>query len=238
MKSKELVLGFLENVSSKVFSDFPKEITSLVDNKHGVYALYKRDRLYYVGLATNLKRRVKHHLKDRHKGKWDSFSLYLVKKSDHIKELESLILRMVDPKGNKVKGRLPHAENMSRRLKGKIKSRQESDLNSVLNISGQARTGRSVHQKKAHKPVSKIGAPPLAPYTKKRFMLRAEYKKKSYKAFVLADGSVNYADQSFNSPSTAASAVTGRPMNGWTFWKYKNPAGKWVKLDGLRRGER
>jgi len=241
-KSPELVLGFLEKVSSKVFSGYSEEITSLVDNKHGVYALYKRDRLYYVGLATNLKRRVKHHLQDRHKGKWDSFSLYLVRKSDHIKELESLILRIADPKGNRVKGNLPSAENMMRRLDRRIKSSQDTERHSVLNITRSVRKKKRVRKPKSSKSARTERVPALAPYTTKRFMLRADYKKKPYKAFVLADGSVNYADQSFNSPSTAASAVTGRPMNGWRFWKYKNPAGEWVKLDArrshsVRRGE-
>jgi len=47
-KSKPLVLGFLEKVSSKMFSDYSRELTDLVGRKHGVYALYKGHRLYYV----------------------------------------------------------------------------------------------------------------------------------------------------------------------------------------------
>ena len=48
--SRELVLGYLERISSRAFSDFPDELTDLAGNQHGVYALYKGDRLYYVGL--------------------------------------------------------------------------------------------------------------------------------------------------------------------------------------------
>ena len=235
MSNKELVLGFLENVSSTVFSDFPKEITSLVDGKHGVYALYKDDRLYYVGLATNLKNRVKHHLKDRHEGKWDSFSLYLVRKSEHIKELESLILRIADPKGNKVKGRLPHADNMQQRLKGKIKKRQENNLNAVLNVSRTPAKKKVAHKKTPLISIRKGDSPILAPYAGKRFVLQKVYKGNTYKANVLVNGTVSYDGKRYNSPSTAASAVTGRPMNGWTFWSFKNPAGEWVKLNTLRK---
>ena len=111
-RSRELVLGYLEKVSSQVFRDYSKELTELAGKRHGVYALYKGPRLYYVGLATNLRNRVQHHLQDRHSGKWDKFSLYLVRKADHIKELEALILRISDPAGNSMKGRLRHAENM------------------------------------------------------------------------------------------------------------------------------
>ena len=47
------MLWHLERVSTKVFSHFRKQLTDLVGTKHGIYDLYKGDRLYYVGLATN-----------------------------------------------------------------------------------------------------------------------------------------------------------------------------------------
>ena len=97
--SHALVLGFLERISSRAFEEFPRQITELIGKQHGIYALYKGDHLYYVGLATDLRKRIKHHRQDRHAGKWDRFSLYLVHKVDHIKELESLLLRIADPKG-------------------------------------------------------------------------------------------------------------------------------------------
>ncbi|MGD9875000.1 MAG: DUF2924 domain-containing protein [Kiritimatiellia bacterium] len=235
MSGKKLVLGYLENVSSKVFSDFPKEITSLVNNRHGVYALYKGDHLYYVGLATNLKSRVKHHLQDRHAGKWDSFRLYLIHKTDHIKELESLILRIADPKGNRVKGRMPHAENMMPRLRAHIKERQIDDLSSVLNLTRKNKKApaRKIRGKKPAKTAGR--QPTLAPYVTKGFELRKVYKGKTYKAFVLADGTVRYDGKIYTSPSHAAVAVTKLSRNGWSFWRFKNASGQWVKLNTLRK---
>lgn len=235
MSGKKLVLGYLENIKSKVFSEFPREITSLVNNRHGVYALYKGDHLYYVGLATNLKNRVKHHLQDRHAGKWDSFSLYLIHKSEHIKELESLILHIADPKGNKVTGRMPHAENMMHKLKNQIKQRQDTDLNSVLNLSC-----KPIRKKVVRKAPKKKGSngkgrqPSLAPYAGNGFALQKVYKNKTYKAVVSADGTIHYVDKTYNSPSDAASTVRNRPTNGWTFWCFKDASGRWVKLDSLR----
>lgn len=233
MSSKELVLGYLENISSKVFSDFPREITSLVAGKHGVYALYKKDRLYYVGLASNLKNRVKHHLQDRHAGKWDSFSLYLVRKSDHIKELESLILRIADPRGNRVKGRLPNADNMAHLLKRKIKRQQEHSLNTVLNLSHKPAKKKAVRKAAARKNTGGR-TPTLAPYAGKGFALQKVYKGKTLKASVLTDGTVVFNGRRYSSPSLAAATAIGRAANGWGFWRYKNDAGKWVKLDTLR----
>lgn len=236
MSGKKLILGYLENVSRKVFSDFPKEITSLVNNRHGVYALYKNDHLYYVGLASDLHRRVNHHLKDKHAKKWNSFSLYLIHESDHIKELESLVLRIAAPKGNSVKGRIPHAENMLHVLKAQIKQRQDRDLSFVLNLfrkSTRKKTVRKAVKKRAKKGEGR--QPSLAPYAGKRFALQVVYKKKTYKASVLTDGTIRYNGERFTSPSLAAVAVTSRPMNGWGFWRFKDASGKWVKLDALRK---
>lgn len=175
---------------------------------------------------------MKHHLKDRHEGKWNSFSLYLVRKSDHIKELESLILRIAD----QVKGRLPNADNMQRRLKGKIKKRQEKNLNAVLNVS-RTSVKKKTTSKIAKKPSSKSSGrtPVLAPYAGKRFSLQAIYKKKLFKASVLTDGTIKYNGERFNSPSLAAVAIVGRAMNGGAFWKFKDANNNWVKLDALRK---
>jgi hypothetical protein len=55
-------------------------VRTMIRGKSGVYALYKQDKLYYVGLASNLMTRVNGHLKDRHHGAWDRFSVYLTNK--------------------------------------------------------------------------------------------------------------------------------------------------------------
>lgn len=112
-RTRALVLGYLERLASSAFDDYPQQIRELVHGKHGVYALYKGDRLYYVGLATNLRNRVKHHLIDKLAGKWNRFSLYLVRKVEHIKELESLVLRIATPKGNTSGGRLSGADDLA-----------------------------------------------------------------------------------------------------------------------------
>jgi hypothetical protein len=131
-RARKLLLGYLERISSRVFSGFPKVLTDLIGKQHGVYALYKGNRLYYVGLATNLRGRIKVHLRDKHAGKWDKFSLYLVREAEHIRELESLILRIADPRGNPMKGRLPHAVNLGPDLRAKIKEVQDQELTELF----------------------------------------------------------------------------------------------------------
>jgi hypothetical protein len=231
---RPLVLGYLEDIASEVFTRYPKEIADLVGSQHGVYALYKGSKLYYVGLATNLRTRLKQHLKDRHQGKWTKFSIYLVRNESHIREIEALLLRIADPKGNTVKGRLRKAENMKPVLKRQLQQAAIQQLSAVLGTGG-----RRLKQtkKKATQASSKKSAPEpvLAPYVKKRFIIRREYKGKLYKATVRTDGTVQYQGEVFNSPSAAGKAVAGRAINGWFFWTFKSVTGDWVKLRELRK---
>ncbi len=232
-RSRNLVLGYLERISSSVFSDFPKELTRLVQDKHGVYALYKGDRLYYVGLATNLRNRIKGHLRDRHKGKWDRFSLYLVRKADHIREIESLILRVADPRGNATKGRLPRADNLHGTLDGHIRDAQEMQRRQLLGPKrGTRRKRRSV--KRA--PRVSRRQPVLARYVSKRFPIRMKYRGKTIKASVRSDGTINCDGTIYTSPSIAGARVRGRKsLNGWKSWQFRNAKGEWVYLDELRK---
>lgn len=50
-----LVSQFLEKASWKVLRDYPEIIRGYIRRRHGVYALYRKARLYYVGLANNLR---------------------------------------------------------------------------------------------------------------------------------------------------------------------------------------
>jgi hypothetical protein len=99
-KQKPLVSQLLENIAGAALDRYQRLIREYVRKRHGVYALYRRDKLYYVGLASNLRNRLKQHLKDKHRGKWDRFSVYLTIGDSHLKELESLVLRIVPRLGS------------------------------------------------------------------------------------------------------------------------------------------
>ena len=79
-KKNGIVTRYFERVSWKLLEKHRPIIKDMIRGHAGIYALYKRDKLYYVGLATNMMNRVNHHLKDRHKGKWDGFSVYLTER--------------------------------------------------------------------------------------------------------------------------------------------------------------
>ena len=240
-----LVSGFLERISSDVFSNYPRELTDLVGASHGVYALYTGDLLYYVGLAKDLRRRIKDHLMDRHKGRWDRFSLYLVRRESHIAEMESLILRIADPRGNAHSGSLPHAHNLKADLHGSIQRAQKRQREELLGGRKRAAPGKRRAKAKArpHKATpadTAKGRPPAlaqyVPYQGRQWlMLRASYKGKDFVAWVRGSGAVKFDGRMFNSPSSAARAAIGRNMNGWTFWRFKNADSEWVLLDTLRK---
>ena len=97
-----LVANRLEKVSKDLFRKYYESITELVSTSPGVYALYDGDALYYVGKSIDLKKRVKQHLRDRHLNSWTHFSFYLIRKVQHINEIESLLVRIASPKGNRV----------------------------------------------------------------------------------------------------------------------------------------
>lgn len=96
-RAQELVCQHLENIGRDALEKYSDVIRLYVRNRQGVYALYRRNKLYYVGLASNLRSRLNTHLKDRHGRSWDRFSVYLTIGDRHLKELESLIPRMVKP---------------------------------------------------------------------------------------------------------------------------------------------
>ena len=73
----------------------------------GIYALYDNHGLYYVGLTKrSLASRIRRHTSDRHKGKWKRFSWYQIPNLKYSKDMETAILRIINPKGNRVKGKI------------------------------------------------------------------------------------------------------------------------------------
>ncbi len=235
-KSRKLVAGYLERISSRVFSDFQTALKKLVGGQHGLYALYKGNRLYYVGLATNLKSRINQHLRDKHASKWDRFSLYLVRKADHIKELESLVMRIADPKGNTAKGRLKHAQNLNQVLRRLVKADQDEVIIDIFEPKvRESRESKRISNRQER--VEGNRKPTLFGLIKKTTALQVNYKGVIYAAKVRRSGRIFIDGKAYNSPSTAAKGLTGKSIDGWHFWKFKNKEGNWVKLDVLRKSE-
>ena len=105
-------------------ADFKTKTTKIPHSKSdpngaGIYALYDNHGLYYVGLTNcSLRSRIQKHTRDRHKDKWERFSWYQIPKLTLTKDIETILLSIIDPKGNKVKGKF---------MKKKRKSEEEKD---------------------------------------------------------------------------------------------------------------
>jgi hypothetical protein len=212
-----LVTQSLEHISKDVFSKYASLITKLVEKSSGLYALYDEDELYYVGRATQLRRRVKQHLKDRHDASWTHFSIYLIGNADHIGEIESLLVRIANPKGNSIKPRGKDSREMRKQLEILIKQKHREEL-----------AGLFSKQKVKLKDDQKNG---LKRLVAKRTPLYRTYKGKEYKAILTPAGTIIFKGHKFGSPTAAAKKVTKlAAVNGWHFWYIKNDANEWVKL--------
>jgi hypothetical protein len=215
----------LENVSKLLFKKHYRLITDLTGTSPGIYALYDDGELYYVGKSTDLRKRVKHHLRDRHYAAWSHFSLYLVRRAEHIGEIESLIVRISNPKGNRVK---PKSESTAilKNLKALVKQKQQAEFKEMFGIG--------TPKRKRQRAISH-------PKTLKGLVLRrkhifATYKGREYKAVVTPGGKIKLGGKLYKSPTAAAKKIVDRrTVNGWRFWYLKDPNGEWVRLSEYRR---
>lgn len=225
----QLVCQHLEGVSRKALEDYQGIIKEFVKGRHGVYALFgKSGRLYYVGLASDLRSRLKTHLKDRHASTWEKFSVYLTITDSHLRDLESLLLRIASPKGNKQTGRFLRSQDVKPLFKRRIRQAQNRELDDLVGDSSKEAVIVRVKKVGGRKPV-------LASYVSKRFAIRWRYKGKLRKATVRRDGTIWYRGKRFTSPSVAAGAIAGHGVDGWYVWKYERAPGEWVLLNELRK---
>ena len=109
---------------------FKQGLQEITRGYSGIYFLYKRNTLYYIGLAKNLYWRLLGHTKKRNKGKWDSFAIFRVGRVRYLKDIESLLLRAARPPGNAVGGHFPRDANLTKVLK-KIRSEQMRRLKRI-----------------------------------------------------------------------------------------------------------
>lgn len=233
-RTRTIITGYLEKVNAQIFDKYKQEITDMTKGHQGLYALYRKNRLYYVGLATNLRNRIKHHLADRHKGKWTHFSLYIIHKTDHIKELESLLLRIAYPEGNALRGKLK-STNLMPLLKTQVKQKIKEELEALFKGYHILKKAQIKSKKKIKTTSNKQKEKPLKGFFPGGKRIYVTYKGKDFKAWVFRSGTIKYDGKLYDSPSTAGSAVRdGRPTNGWSFWKIKDKNGNLVRLSSLR----
>ncbi len=226
--SRPIVSGYLEKVSADIFDRYKEEIISVIAGHQGIYALYNKNKLHNVGLASDLKNRIKQHLQDKHQDKWTHFSLYIIRREEHTKEVESLFLRIYRPKGNVVKGKLRRATNLLPKLKAQVKEKIRQEYVDIFK-------GYELFDKKKKKHRRKHKFNPLKGCFPKGKHIFATWRGKKFKAWVSPRGSIKFDGQTFYSPSAAGQAARkGRSTNGWVFWRFEDTNGRIKKINSIR----
>jgi hypothetical protein len=220
----------MERLPRAVLHEIQHLIRNYVRGRNGVYALYRGKQLYYVGLARDLRVRLNAHLKDRHADSWDSFSIYLTLGDGHLRELESLVIRIVRPSGNTQIGNFRESEDLRRRFTKDLRRHFAARMQSMLGIHATPPKRLEVR--------GRTGQPPLARHLDSlgsRRQLRAAFKGKALQALVMKDGRIRFKGKIYNSPSSAAEEAIGKSCNGWTFWSFQRAPSDWALLDVLRK---
>jgi hypothetical protein len=231
MKGKKLINQYLEFMADEVFNKHSSIIRNYIKDKTGIYALYKDNKLVYVGLASDMMNRLKTHRKDKHKEAWDRFSIYLTETDEHLRELEALLLRVADPKRNSQTGKLKQAENLERRLKKNISEYQKKEREYLF--KGQHADSEEI----ADEVVSGGRTSTMLKYMKqfkKGMKIRLVFKRITHYARVDKKGIIILNGNKYTSPSLAGNAIRHNSINGWDCWEYENRPDNWVKLDKLR----
>lgn len=109
---------------------FREELRGLMRGYSGLYVLYRRHNLYYIGLANDLFWRLHSHTRDRHKKRWDRFAIYRIARVRYLKDIESLLLRVADPPGNAQTGKFHRDADVTKVLR-KIQRQQTRTLNRI-----------------------------------------------------------------------------------------------------------
>jgi hypothetical protein len=231
-KHTQIVCEHLENVSREAFEQYHDFLRDHLHRRHGIYALYRDGSLHYVGLTKNLLGRLTRHMKDRHQDDWDRFSVYMTIDSRAVKELETLLLRIVDPDGNRAGGKFIKSQNLATIL---IREARLRDREKVKSLALRRRKSKSAPANEQEESETEVNLPPLAKYTFNRPRLRALHKGKRHRAFIRRDGRITHEKVVYDSPSAAAVAAVGHNINGWQFWRYERAPGDWVPLTKLRK---
>jgi hypothetical protein len=125
-----LVKGYLEKKDRKGFEFLFNEYREVIGRSSGIYALWKGNKLYYTGIAQNILKRINDHTKDKHKRKWDRLSIFIIDKHKFSKDIETVILRISEPKGNGTRGKFEKHYELQDKL-NKIRSRMKKIIGMI-----------------------------------------------------------------------------------------------------------
>jgi hypothetical protein len=227
-RREALVYAHLERVSRDLLEDHFNIVQRFVGRGSGIYVLYRKDRLYYIGLASALSARLKAHIRDHHKSSWDRFSIYLTVKDQHVREIESLLLRIARPAGNRVTGKPAGSRDLKAKLQRAMKERYQQEVAGLFARS--SRAAKSIGQA-----VSSEEKERLLQLFPEGARVRGTNRKNTFRATIRRDGQIRFNGALHASLSSAAKKAVGHAVNGWWFWQVERGKGNWIRLREARR---
>jgi len=122
IKGAPLIIAHAENIPARIIKkgDILQAFREALGRRTGIYILYRKDLVFYVGLAGSLRGRIASHTKDHLRGRWDRFSLFVVKKDKYLKDIESLLIRAARPSANQRKPDFASHHNIKKELQKKV----------------------------------------------------------------------------------------------------------------------
>lgn len=119
-----LVKGFIPPISRSFLEldFFRKEIKEMLKGNSGLYVLYDNGELYYVGITSkDLFWRLYHHTRDKHKNKWNKFSVFIIARGRYLKDIETMAHLISNPPANLWKGRFKEHYQYDEKIKKMVK---------------------------------------------------------------------------------------------------------------------
>ncbi len=140
-----------------------------------------------------------------------------------ISEIESLLVRIANPKGNRAVPKGAASSALPKKLKSMVKQKQKEELDEMFGVSTAAREERAGKRPPKHRKLEGL--------VSRSTPLYKTFKGKEYRATLTSSGIIKMGKRRFTSPSGAAKAIVRRPtVNGWRFWYIKDLDGSWVRL--------
>ena len=118
-----LVKGYIPPISRNFIEldFFENKMKEILKGNSGLYVLYNNDDLYYVGITKDLFRRLYHHRRDKHKNKWNRFSVFIIGRGKYLKDIESMAQLISNPPANVWKGRFKEHYQYDDEIKKMVK---------------------------------------------------------------------------------------------------------------------
>ena len=119
-------------------------------------SFYHGRRPYYAGLAHDLWVRLKQHLADRHRHRWNRVSVYMTTDARRLHEIEALAHHILQPifKGNEQVGRFPGSVNLVRPF---LRTLRQAESRKIKGLTGipkrKVRVQKAIEDKAAPVPV-------------------------------------------------------------------------------------